>query len=275
MKIIFVILTIITANLVGFQLANFTPEHEKQSHNVIKIEQSDYGLIFTEIIVNQKKVKAMIDFGDPHVLQLSSTLVENAKITVESTNAMMADIAGNTFKLNKGVAKEVIVGNWKMDDVKFASAPGEMESVSEQINTEFNAVVGWGYFADKYTVVDYKTNQFEVYLKKPTFKKAVFETTYDKSSNYLLIPAELNQQKISLLMDTGSPVTVIDDELYKKKKMQLKVGNKKVDVRLEKQDLSVLEPLGAVGIIGGDFIQQYRMLIDPFEGNMIFYNHKK
>ena len=129
-------------------------ENNKLEENYIAIEKSDYGLIFTTIEVNGKKVKAMVDFGDPNILQLSSSFVESQKIKVKKIDAIAKDMAGNTFEINEGTAEEVVIGKWKETNLKFQSSPNEMESVSKQINTEFNAVIGWGYFSQYYTTID-------------------------------------------------------------------------------------------------------------------------
>ena len=114
--------------------------------NVINFQKSNYGLLFTTISVNGTKVKAMIDFGDPNVLQLSSSFVASKNIIVKKTKSVAKDLFGNTFEIHEGVAKEVIIGNWEHTNIEFSSSPNEMEAVSKQINTTFNAVVGLGIF---------------------------------------------------------------------------------------------------------------------------------
>lgn len=189
-------------------------ENNKLEENYIAIEKSDYGLIFTTIEVNGKKVKAMVDFGDPNILQLSSSFVESQKIKVKKIDAIAKDMAGNTFEINEGTVEEVIIGKWKETNLKFQSSPNEMESVSKQINTEFNAVIGWGYFSQYYTTIDYKENRFEL-SKKNTSKGIIqFSTNYNKNSNYLSIPITINNSKQNFILDTGSPLTMIDSSFF-------------------------------------------------------------
>ncbi len=139
--------------LLLFWLTSFSQTvTEKKLPNSIIFEKTNYGLIFTNILVNGKEVKAMIDFGDQHYLQLSSTLVGRLGLAIEPAGYQVADVYGNTYDVNQGTLNKLKVGNWQNESVEFTSQAGEMESVSEQIGTEFNAVVGWGYFKEYFTL---------------------------------------------------------------------------------------------------------------------------
>ncbi|NAS31558.1 hypothetical protein GTQ40_11290 [Flavobacteriaceae bacterium R38] len=254
---------------------NSTSLISKTTPNVIEIEKSDYGLIFTNITVNGQKIKAMIDFGDPNVIQLSSTLVKDQNISVIKTKAIAKDIYGNSFEINRGTAKEIIIGQWKENNIEFSSSPGEMEGVAKQINSDFKAVIGWGYFSKYYTVINYGTNKFELFEQKSSIQNEFLKTPYKKNSNYLSVPVTIQNQNVNLIIDTGSPVSVIDSTFYKDldtDNFNMKIGTKNVTLKMVSQDLSVLKQLNAVGIIGGDFIGKYKIHIDPFEHELTFEN---
>jgi hypothetical protein len=90
-------------NCKDIQKKAITPPLPK-APNSINFQKSDYGLLFTSISVNGTKVKAMIDFGDPNVLQLSSSFVASENIQVNKTEAIAKDLFGNTFEIHEGVA---------------------------------------------------------------------------------------------------------------------------------------------------------------------------
>jgi len=252
---------------------NTTTLEKKETSNHIYFEKSDYGLIFTTIEVNGKKVKAMIDFGDPNVLQLSSSFVEKEEIEVSKSKDIAKDLFGNTFEINEGVANEVIIGEWKNLKLQFSSSPGEMESVAEQINTNFEAVVGWGYFSQYYIEMDYQSNKFQLFKNKPTYKHIDFTTVYNKNSNYLSIPIELKSEKVNLIIDTGAPYSVIDSTFHHDIKIDnfvFKMGDKSIALPVQIQDFPMLKQLNSIGIIGGNFLAQYKIHIDPFEKNIAF-----
>lgn len=249
----------------------------KEPINHIFFEKSAYGLIFTTIEVDGVKVKAMIDFGDPHMLQLSSSFVREYGIEVTKTNAIAQDIFGNTFEINEGSVNEVVIGNWKSRNVTFSSSPNEMESVSKQINTVFNAVIGWGYFSQYYTQVVYQENKFELSKNDPLSEDILFSTSYNKNASYLIVPVTINAISENLIIDTGSPVTLIDSAYYYNndlKDLTFKIENKNISLTPYIQNLELLKQINAIGIIGGDFLAKYEIIIDPFENKVAFKAYK-
>jgi len=275
MNIKFCIFTVITLLFLSCKTTNQNTESTiiKRSSNQIDFEKSDYGLIFTTIQVNGKKVKAMIDFGDPNMLQLSSSFVKNEKIDVKKSNAIAKDVQGNTFKINDGIVSEVIIGQWKHKNIEFSSSPGEIESVSSQINTKFDAVVGWGYFSQYFITMNYNENLFLLHSEKPTITNSNFITNYEKNSNYLSVPIEIKSKKVNLIIDTGSPLSVIDSTFYYKNKIEefiFNIGDEEISLNIEIQDMPILSQINAVGVIGGDFLMKYNIYIDPFEKEITF-----
>ena len=267
------LIVLVYFSLLTFNYNDKNLSKENLDYNTIKFEKSDYGLIFTNISVNGITVKAMIDFGDPNVLQLSSSFVSEQNIDVSKSGAIAKDLFGNTFDINEGIAKEVIIGDWASENIKFASSPNEMESVSKQINTKFNAVIGWGYFSQYYTTLNYKENKFELSKKSKDYDKIQYSIDYSKNSNYLSIPVRIEGSKENLIIDTGSPVTVIDSSYYhnnKLKNLELQLGNTLEKVQPYIQNLEMLKPLNAIGIIGGDLLKKYIVRIDPFKKRLTF-----
>lgn len=267
------ILIIVFNLLISYNLNSEHTDDKKQNqnNNIIYFEKSDYGIIFTNILVNGENVKAMIDFGDPNVLQLSSSLVKKQNLTVHKSNAIAKDVFGNSFSINTGLVNEILIGNWKEKNVKFSSSPNEMESVSKQINTTFKAVIGWGYFSKYYIQMDYKENKFLLSKDELSNNNYFLKTTFNKNSNYLNIPTFINDLNANFIIDTGSPVSLIDSSFMKQKDLKdvnIKLGNKKIDLDLHIQNLEILKQIGANGIIGGDFLTNYKVTIDPFKNEL-------
>lgn len=241
--------------------------------NTINFEKSTYGLLFTTIAVNGIDVKAMIDFGDPNVLQLSSTFVKEQGLAIEKSGNIAKDLFGNTFEINKGIVKEVKIGDWSTANIEFSSSPNEMEAVSKQINTTFNAVIGWGYFSKYYIQMDYQADKFTLAENNIYKENVLFKTTFDKNSNYLNIPILINGNKTNLILDTGSPISMIDSSYYNQNnysKIQSVIGETEVNLNLQIQNLEMLKQINAFGIIGGDFLNQYKVNIDPFQNEISF-----
>lgn len=234
--------------------------------NQISFEKTDYGLIFTTINVNGKNVKAMIDFGDQHKLQLSSTLTNELNILTEKAGYQVSDVYGNTWDVKKGTITKLVVGTWEESDVEFTSQEGEMESVSLQIGTEFNAVLGWGYFKDYSTEIDYSASLFTLLDKKHTVDNELFSVQFQKDANQLIVPATVNNQSVRFMIDTGSPVSVVDSSFLDKfddKKFMFSIDKQNFEIKVYSQDLSVLSDLEVVCILGGDFLKEWKVIIDP------------
>jgi hypothetical protein len=234
--------------------------------NEIQIEISDYGLIFTDIKVNGQNVKAMVDFGDMHQLQLSSTLIKSMELPLKKTNTLVYDVNGNSRELFEGMVKEVEISNWIEKEIRFTSQMGEMEEVSQQIGTEFNAVVGWGYFQQYFTEIDYKNEVFRLHKKPFDSWEGWTSIPFFKASGQLLIPVNYQGEEVMMMVDTGSPVTVLDltkENIPEIGPFTFQIKDQHFSIQAYGQDLSVLADLEILGILGGDFLRMVRMVIDP------------
>lgn len=260
----------LTVALINFINHGSQPSAEP---NRIYFEKTNYGLIFTTIHVNGEEVKAMIDFGDQHTLQLSSSLTERLHIETEITNYKVSDIHGNIWDVYRGELPELTVGTWKEQDVEFTSQEGEMEAVSQQIGTEFHAVLGWGYFKHYFTEIDYANGLMILYKNIHHSGSETMKVPFSRDANQLIIPAIIDGQEHKLMIDTGSPVTVVDTGMSKKMEndtFEFILDKQSITLKAYSQDLSVLADLGVVAILGGDFLQQWKIIIDPEESVLHF-----
>ncbi len=76
-----------------------------------------------------------------------------------------------------------------------------------------------------------------------------------------------------MILDTGSPLTVIDSSYYYKNKLNdfnFKIGDQSQTIKPQIQNLEILKQLNAIGIIGGDFMTKYKIRIDPFKKQISF-----
>lgn len=241
--------------------------------NRISFEISDYGLIFTTIQVNGSEVKAMIDLGDQHELQLSSGLVEKLGIESEKTNYKVSDIHGNLWDVYKGEIEEFAVGNWKEQKMEFTFQVGEMEAVSQQIGTDFDAVLGWGFFKNFITEIDYINGHMTLHKDPPSRGSDSFQGPFRRDADQLIISVQIDGSNHNVMIDTGSPVTVVDSDLAQSISgdiFRFKLHGQPVELKAYSQDLSVLADLGVVAILGGDFLQQWTVILNPLDSVIHF-----
>ena len=258
-----------------FLLSNnwFNPLAHGTETNVINFETSDYGLIFTDIEVNNEPVRTMIDFGYFHQLQLSTTLVGNQKLETVKTGYQSGDVFGNIWDVYKGMAATVKIGSNTEKNIEFVTQEGDLESVSQQIDTEFDAVLGWGFFKNYFTEVDYSNHTFTLHQELPSNREDVFSIPYEKNANQLIITARIGDEPVKIMIDTGSPVTVVDKAFRDAPDGSLfnfQLADQDIGLIAYQQDLSVLTDLEIVAVLGGDFLRQWRIIIDPTENKLHF-----
>ena len=120
-------------------------------------------MLFTTVEINNRKYKALIDFGDFAKLQLSTKLITKLGIKTEKSDIIMSDINGNQYALEKGIIKKLKIDKISENNIEFFSAKNEIESVSEQVGTIFEIVIGFGYFKNKNFILNFKKNKIQLY----------------------------------------------------------------------------------------------------------------
>jgi len=259
--------------LFGFLLTTVSCSAQKKLDSVnletskhsLHFEKSPYGLIFTTIEINGTSITAMIDFGDPNILQLSSTFVAENNIEVaESEGTAMMDLKGNKFTVNTGLIEAVVIGNNVEKNIAFSSSPNEMEAVSKQIGTEFHGVVGWGYFKKYHTTLEYSKSKFTLKREAPEIANPVAVVAINENQSYLVIPIQIEDKSVNALIDTGSPVSILDNTLeFSGEVASFKIGSGLIAEKLLQEDLSVLKDLNVQVILGGTFLANYTLYINP------------
>ena len=95
--------------------------------NAISFEKSGTGFLFTSILIEGKNVKAMIDFGDPGELMLSSSFVQENSIATRQTSSKMLDVNGNEYLLEEGEVRTVTIGDQELSEMTFLETSCRMD----------------------------------------------------------------------------------------------------------------------------------------------------
>mgnify|MGYP001599998374 CR=1 FL=1 len=99
---------------------------------------------------------------------------------------------------------------------------------------------------------------------------------YKIEASQLLIKAFIGEQQYNMMIDTGSPVTVVHTDLIKNLEnefLRFKLEGENVELKAYGQDLSLLSDMGVAVILGGDFLRQYKMIINPEEEVLLFQKY--
>ena len=231
----------------------------------IKFEISEYNLLFTKVEIGENEYVALIDFGDFADFQISTSLIAELQLKTEKSEIIMSDINGNQYALEKGTIEELKVDGIIEKNVTFYSANNEIEAISQEVGTEFQIVVGFGYFKSKDFKLDFVSNTIE--FVKSTNEKTDFSIPVNDDYGYLIGEFQsITNGSFNLLFDTGTPISKIDLKLFPKnlkdstvtfldtefpsKILEVKSTLKSIILNLEHNDISELEPLGVVGIYG-------------------------
>lgn len=251
-----------------------------QKHNMLPIEQNEQGFIFTNIEINGINTKAMIDFGDPHVLMVSTREVKKQQIPLVDTGDKMQHVNGAPMTLYSGKVESLKVGSQQLEGVEFFSAANEIEGVSRQVGTPFDAVLGWGFFSQSAFSLDYGSLRIE-FLSEDDKIKDGQPIRYSKTSNYIVLPFDIAGKPANVILDTGSGISLVDQEWAKSFKKtrsplgfpmiteRIKSGGMSIDQSFELMDLNMLKALDAIGILGSDFIGRFKMTFVP-DQNLIY-----
>jgi hypothetical protein len=254
----------------------------------LSFEKSPYGLLFTEIEVAGEPVPAMIDFGDPYVIQLDDGWAAERGLALAPSGRTAVDIHGNPMDLLEGEAGPVRIGGVVLDRTGFGSIPGEISRVAEQVGTPFHAAVGWGFFGPRAFELDYANGR--VTFRDDDCAGFDAEAVVERidTPTHLVTELRIDDQPIRALVDTGSPIDVIDAEALQRAlpeggrrvviehsagtfpavEVDVTFGAVERPVRFEAGDLSVLAPLGADAILGGTFLERFELCHAPERGEV-------
>jgi len=240
-------------------------ENKEIKSDKIQFEISDYNLLFTKVEINDKKYTALIDFGDFADFQISTKLIAELDLKTEKSDIIMSDINGNQYALEKGTIEELKVDGRTEKNVTFFSANNEIDAVSKEVGTDFQVVVGFGYFKTKDFKLDFVENSIE--FVKPKNNETDFFVSISNDYGYLISHFKSSaNDSVNLLFDTGTPISKIDLNLFPlnlkdstvnflktefpSKNLDVKSSNQTITLNLENNDVSELQPLGVVGIYG-------------------------
>lgn len=263
--------------LSGCKNENKKKEIESDS---IQFEISEYNLLFTKVEINKKEHTALIDFGDFADFQISTKLIDELNLKTEKSDIIISDINGNQYALEKGTIKELKVDGKIENDVTFFSANNEIDAVSKEVGTDFQVVVGFGYFKQKDFKLDFIDNSIEFTDIK--IDETDFIVPVNNNYGFLISNFKSSSNRnVNLLFDTGMPISKIDLNLFPfdlkdstvkfqrtefpSKNLDIKSRNQTITLNMENNDISELEPLGVVGVYG----------VNDMIGKVFYYNSKE
>lgn len=268
----------------------FLPSHGQVVSNV-DFTLSGKGFIFTIVKINGIKAKAMIDFGDPHVLQVSTTFIEANNLEVQMTEHKTSDVFGNMFDISEGTAETLGVSGITLENIVFQSGKHELEHVSKEVGVKFHAVLGWGFFREYQLKVDYDEKQITLFKSLPDIPPH-FSTVQYAKEGHIIVKTRIDTVKAQLILDTGAPFNILDSTWYHQRKAQITsfqskkrykvifnlklknietdIGNGHPNVAYLIYHLPEIHQIDCVGLLGKPFLEHHVLYFDP-EHHLIHY----
>ncbi len=240
------------------------------------IRLTPYNLIFTDVKVNGKSVVALIDTGSFRSVQISSTLAQQLGIPLTETKVTMKRYGGKPMPLKQGIAHSLAIGKWHKEIVPVDVSEGDVESISEQVHTDFQVILGWGFFSQFHTLLDYKKLMWSFSTKPFKHDKPQLEFDFTVVGNVPVVNGKLDDKEVNFLLDTGAPVSNLDIDTFKlftgeKTEHKVELGEGSFPLEFRGWDLSVIrKTLKCQAVLGTNFLSKYRVLIDPVRFKLSF-----
>jgi hypothetical protein len=195
-------------------------------------------------------------------------------------------VDGASHELLEGTVRDVVIGGLTLQEVTFGAAPGEIDAVAEQVGTPFEAVVGWGFFGDRQFVLDYAARAFDLQVDAcPADADAA--VVRRPGSSHLVVDGRIAGRDAGLLIDTGSPVNVVDADALARtaesgetariehvagtvegRRLPVRIGALDTHLVFDVTDLAALDPMGVDAVLGGDFLRSVRICHDPADNSL-------
>jgi len=242
---------------------------QNAKENYISIHHSD-GLIFTDIQIDGEPIRALIDFGDPHVLMLSYSYATEKGLELIKTVEKAHYINGKSYDLYDGQVEKLKVGKWELDNIVFASSPEEIEDINKNISIHFDAVLGWSYFSQFNVTIDYHQNELCLSKADLNVSEFDFSSNFTEKNGYLEMEMEIDGEVKNFILDTGSPINLIDKSTLSNRKIHTAINGNNVNLKLYSTDLSLLKQMDIHGMLGTDFFKMFVISIDPFNEIILF-----
>jgi predicted aspartyl protease len=237
------------------------------------LQLSPYGLLFTKVSLNGREMLAMVDTGFSAPVALSSKMAAELKLALEDVpGAVMRDINGRSKNIQKARVATFQLGGLERKNLTVHVIGTQIEDTAKQVGTDYDVILGWGFFANRKTSIDY-SNLKMLFNPPASDEKPWLVLNYDSSTGVPTVRGSIDGREIALLFDTGNPAVAIDTGLAEATaKFPLKLGETAVELNWYARDLSVIKAGNhCEGVLGTNFFAKHRLLIDSSEKKIYIF----
>ncbi|HEU4334058.1 MAG TPA: retropepsin-like aspartic protease [Candidatus Eisenbacteria bacterium] len=247
------------------------------------ITHSPYGLVFVDVVVNGRPARALVDTGSFRGVELSSRLAAGLGIALMATDRIAKRHEGNDLRLQEGRVASLTIGGMKLRDVDVSVVEGDVERISERVETPFDVILGWGFLSRYSILLDYRERTLrwgEGALRGVGPRRGGRVTTipYETVKGVPVVAGLVGGDSIRLLVDTGAPTCNLDPAVAKAPAGELvprplRLGEDRISVSFRVKDLGVIrESLGCAAVLGNNLLEAGRVWFRPDEGTISIFS---
>ncbi len=243
----------------------------------VPIELSPEGLIFTRVQVNGEEVVALIDSGSFRAVQLSSTLAQGFGILLTETRETSRRYDGTPVPVRAGRVNTLAIGSFTQRGVPVEVIEGDIERISQQVHTPFTVILGWPFLSRFRILLDYRNRRWDFSTGPLELGQGKLAFPYSVIHQAPIVTGRVGKDSVCFLIDTGAPRSRIHADFVRAPqgtiiRRELVIAERVLTFEFSVSDLSVIkQTLGCVGVIGNDFLREYRVYVDPVQQVVTLY----
>jgi len=226
---------------------------------------SDYGLVFTWITVQGRRVLTLVDTGSASGLRLSERLANELRIELQPIpDAKVRGLDGKVLEVQRGRLASVALGDMAMGPTDFEVTGTRIETIARQVRTPFEAVLGWGLLARSDLELDYPGRTLRLGQGASSAGAlATLSLPYVDPKGVPVVHGLVGGQPVRLLVDTGAPMCNVDATLVQEAsgevvERQLSLGFWSGMVGWRVKDLTVTrQALRSAATLGNNFLSRH------------------
>lgn len=235
----------------------------------VDIEISAYPLVFAQVRVNGRQVRALIDTGSSSPVRLSTRLAQQLTLVLTpDPGSTVQGLDGRRLAVQRGTVEALTIGDSVHRNMAIEVAADRVESIAAQVGTTFDVILGWGFLSRHNFMLDYRKRvlHFSDSPLQPRGNGVAFD--YSVVNRLPVIVARWSDQEVKLLLDTGAPMCNIDAEFAQTPagqivSMEVLLGTVRLPLQWRSKDLSVTRrALGVVGTLGNNLLGQYAVYVN-------------
>jgi hypothetical protein len=234
------------------------------------LEISSYPLVFVPITINGRETRALVDTGAFHGIELSAAFAAKIALESQADPSVKAERhQGPAVKLRRAVAASVALGDYRATDVPVAVGEDDIERIAKQVGTEFEALIGWGFFAKFHLLLDYPAKKLVLRTQPFAAIGPGITFPYTDEKRVPIAIGRIDGKEVRLLVDSGAPICNLDPEFAEaaagaRVTRELAIGGTTQRVEFRVKDMVALRRgQGAVAVLGNNVFGQHRVYFDP------------